>query len=180
MIYDGNSCNTFELNKYLNKYSNEINLLLLGDYCININYFGQSLPSCPIIAKGWDVSKVKVNHIALSHVGVQSNFSSKYYVNTIDEMKMWIIWLQKLWQTNVSFLKVILVNAKLFYLLWRQVILCVCEFLWVSWFILKTTNEMVLKPALFKRASYLINYNEWLNVWLNGWLNEWLNGWLNW
>lgn len=49
--------------------------MISGDYTINGGYFCNPIPSCPVVAKAWDCSKVICSGIDLGRVGHQSCFT---------------------------------------------------------------------------------------------------------
>jgi len=66
-----NVCLAYLINYLLTYY-------IVGDYQIDVCYFGQSVPSSPFCAKVWDASKVVVAPIASARVCVQSTFCSMF------------------------------------------------------------------------------------------------------
>jgi len=51
--------------------------MCLGEYGIQVTYFGQHVTGSPFTAKAWDMNKVNVSNICQGRVGLQSSFNSK-------------------------------------------------------------------------------------------------------
>ena len=52
-------------------------LQCVGEYSIEVTYFGQPVTGSPFTAKAWDMNKVIVSNIVQGRVGLQSSFNSK-------------------------------------------------------------------------------------------------------
>ena len=50
---------------------------VLGEYTIQVTYFGQHVTGSPFTAKAWDMNKVSVSNIVQGRVCLQSSFNSK-------------------------------------------------------------------------------------------------------
>jgi len=51
--------------------------MFLGEYTIQVTYFGQHVIGSPFTAKAWDMNKVSVSNIVQGRVCLQSSFNSK-------------------------------------------------------------------------------------------------------
>lgn len=63
---------------------------LIGEYKVDVVYFGQPISNSPFTVKAWDSSKVIVTDIASSNVGSQSSFKSGFFCpfNMVTNMKL--------------------------------------------------------------------------------------------
>jgi len=52
-------------------------LLSIGEYSIDVAYFGQPVTGSPFTAKAWDMNKVTVSNVVNGRVCLQSSFNSK-------------------------------------------------------------------------------------------------------
>ena len=53
-------------------------LMSIGEYSIEVTYFGQPVTGSPFTAKAWDMNKVTVSNVVNGRVCLQSSFNSTY------------------------------------------------------------------------------------------------------
>lgn len=55
-------------------------ILFLGEYLIDVSYFGQQIPGSPFCVKAWDITRVTVSDLSAGRVGYESTFKSTFFI----------------------------------------------------------------------------------------------------
>ena len=67
----------------------------IGEYCIEVTYFGHPVAGSPFTAKAWDMNKVNVSNVVQGRVGLQSSFNSEYTTGQVLTVRVQVQILEK-------------------------------------------------------------------------------------